>query len=297
MAEKKKSGGKAGQKRKRYNVGVIVAERYLREERSFYWQVYQELSIYASEIKVFLLLEVIEAEQEAALEVPNLLQQDKVDGLIIFGPFSSLYLRKLMEQILVPVVSLDSRYEDVWGDAVMADNVSGSYLMTKYLLELGHREIGFVGTLQVTPSIDNRFLGFVKALRYYGLQPEDAWIVEDRDRNLGMVGVEGTFLLPEGRMPTAFFCNCDFSAKLLIEKLQKCNYSVPEDISVVGFDDYLVEQGEVPGITTYGVDVLEMSKTALKLLLERVEEPEQAEKIVLIRGRLIERESAARAKV
>ena len=284
---------KKQQQKSRHMIGVIVSERYLRESQSFYWRMYQELSLLSSRYKMLTMLEVVEVAVEEAPGLPNIVLQKKADGLIVLGPFKPEFLHLLNDRADVPLLGLDTLYDELNGDSVVGNNIIGGSSMTNYLLDRGHDRIGFVGTLFSTPSIDNRYLGYLRALMFRGLRPHDAWIVNDRDRETGMVGVDGTFELPEGDMPTAFFCNCDVSAEILIGKLREQGYAVPGDVSVVGYDNYLPEPKETIGITTYEMKVQEMSEQALYLMKKRFKHPELVPQITIARGELLERESVS----
>ncbi|SFK60736.1 transcriptional regulator, LacI family [Lachnospiraceae bacterium KH1T2] len=295
IAEAARSGyqklRKRHEKKEKNTVGVIVSERYLRDKQSFYWQMYQNIMLNAGNMRLFTLLEVISTDVEASLEMPKLITQNKADSIIILGPISTKYSTELINHTNVPFLSLDSKYENFPGDAVIADNIAGGYCMTKYLLDHGHKKIGYVGSLNVTPSIDNRYLGYIKALIGSGIKPEWKWKIDDRNIETGIIGAEGTFELPLDDMPTAFFCNCDVAAVELIERLEKNGFSVPEDIAVVGFDNFVSDRESKIGITTYEVDLMAMSEQALKILKNRFEHPTAPDHVVMMRGHMIERES------
>ncbi len=278
-------------KKDKHTVGVIVSERYLRDKQSFYWQMYQNIMLNAGNMKIFTLLEVISTGAERSLELPKIITQNKADCIIILGPVSTKYSEELINHTDIPLLSLDSQYEDFPGDAVVADNIAGGYCMTKYLLEHGHRKIGYVGSLNVTPSIDNRYLGYVKALIGYEIKPEWKWRIDDRNADTGIIGADGTFDLPLDDMPTAFFCNCDVAAEELIKRLEKNGFSVPEDISVVGFDNFVANSDDKVAITTYEVDLMAMSEQALKILVSRLDDISTPGQVIMMRGRMIEKNS------
>jgi LacI family transcriptional regulator/LacI family purine nucleotide synthesis repressor len=145
----------------------------------------------------------------------------------------------------------------------------------------------------VTDSIDDRYFGAQKAMFMRGLSIPDRWVVDDRDRKDFLVTEDG-FPLPEGELPTAFFCNCDLSARVLVVQLQKMGYAVPGDISVVGFDHYLSgAQSPVP-LTTYDTRIDAMAKKAVHVIRHHIMSPQYTNGITLIRGRFTQGKSAAR---
>ena len=95
-------------------------------------------------------------------------------------------------------------------------------------------------------------------------------------------------------MPTAFFCNNDMTALAIIQKLQENGYRVPEDISVVGFDNFQTETLKQIGLTTYAINMREMTRRVVHIVLRKLENPDYSTGVYMIAGRFIERESVMR---
>jgi len=277
---------------KSYTIGVIVAERYLQENQSFYWLLYQEISQKAIAGNCFTMLEVISHKAEKKGELPKIITEKRVEGMIVMGAFKADYAGMLVKQADVALVSLDTTNTGDGCDAVVSNNLMGGYRMTNYLFELGHQMIGFVGTRLTTTSIDDRYLGYLKSMMEHGIEWKEDWVIDDRDREYGKVDYNDKFQLPRADMPTAFFCNCDLSASLLIRKLTEAGYRVPEDISVVGFDNYVTDQLGTIGITTYEIDTKEMARKAVHIMLRKLEERDYTTGMFMLPGQFIERESA-----
>lgn len=276
---------------KSYTIGVVAAERYLIEGQTFYWQLYQEISKGSIKKKCFAILEEISYEAEERRELPKIISEGKVDGMIIMGAFQPEYADFLIHNVQVPLLNLDTTNGSESCDCVVSDNMLGGYRMTNYLFELGHKDIGFVGTRLTTNSIDDRYFGYLKSLMEHGIPWREDWIIKDRDRKYGRVDYYTGFVLPE-EMPTAFFCNCDYSAQLLIRKLNKEGYLVPGDISVVGFDNYLVDHFEDVGITTYEINTREMAKRAVHIMTHKLDNCGYSTGMFVLPGSFVERESA-----
>jgi LacI family transcriptional regulator len=165
------------------------------------------------------------------------------------------------------------------------------YEMTNYLIKKGHQEIAFVGNIYATSSIQDRFLGYYKSLLEHGIKLRDHYIMNDRDEQGRLIDI----VLPEN-MPTAFVCNCDQVAYELINKLQKLGYQVPEDCSVVGFDNDIYAMLAEPKLTTVKVDMAEMAKTAVECIIEKVKNKSKRYGRVAIRGKIIYRDSVRSIK-
>lgn len=254
--------------RRSYQIGVLVEESYLDKYDSFYWQMYQQVSGCALSFECFTLMEVVSCRREEPPELPKLLREQKVHGVIVIGRMPGAFLRLLREAGSVPMVYMDFTDERQDTDAVVSDSYYGAYYLTNYLLEQGHRRIAYVGTLLATSSITDRYFGYVKSLLEHGIRPREDWLLNDRDAASGYIREE-LLQLPE-EMPTAFFCNCDLTAGKLIQKLKTAGYRVPEDVSVVGFDNYIYPGICDVEITTYEVNLEAMAGQAVEILLRRM---------------------------
>lgn len=269
-------------------IGVIAEERYLEKFASFYWAMYQKIVVEASRRGCFVLLEVLAEETRNTQELPKLVKQDQIDALIVLGHMTTEYLHKLYRSLKQPMLLMDFDDMEIPCDAVISNGFYGMYYMTNYLIRAGHTQLGFVGSYLATDSIMDRYQGFSKSLLEHGLVQRPEWILEDRSLSTGKAAVR----LPE-ELPTAFVCNCDYIANLVAEELKKSGLRVPEDISLVGYDDFLMKGEMKERITTYSVDMEAMAHEAVKLLMKR-KKGELDEKIVrIVEGRMIERSSAA----
>lgn len=283
------------EQRKSYTIGVITLERYFSKFASFYWKMYQELTTKAVTMNCLTMLEVVGTDFEKALVAPKMLDENRVDGIIVLGKPEQEYLNKLYSRRKVPMVLMD--FYDYKGgcDSVVSSNYYGGYLLTQYLLDRGHRDIAYVGTLLYTESITDRYYGYCKALMESNIQVREDWIITDRDEITGIIGLEHEFQLPKD-MPTGFVCNNDVTAYALIETLRRNGYRVPEDVSVVGYDNYLYPEYGDSHITTYEVNMAKMSKTSLKCLIKKIESNVTEVNNHIVSGRMIIRDTVAERK-
>ncbi len=244
------------------DIGIVIPEKYFASE-SFYAEIYKELAHQLAQKSHFGLLELLSKESEEKLELPNLMKNRHVDGMILLGEPSRDYYRMLAKQDF-PVVYLDFYDELCTADAVVGDNTYGCYRLTNHMIRNGHRDIGFIGNYQATSSIMDRYLGFCRAMLENDLTIRPEWIVSDRDQN----GHFMELVLPE-KLPTAFVCNCDLVAQRLINQLRQAGYCVPEDISVTGFDDYITGARNDNEISTFHVNTESMVELAIKIITDR----------------------------
>lgn len=287
----RKSAVSAEGKAESARIGILVADRYMREERSFYWSMIQEITRKAMEKGCFCVLEAVGAGDEKEGISPGLIIGGRADGLIVLGAFSSVYEKNLAEHAGIPLVFVDTRPSVEGFDAVMSDNYTGGRTMTDYLFSQGCRNIAYVGTLLMTPSIDERFFGYARSLMGHGLKPKENWIIPDRDPADGVIDPERFIQLPD-EMPDAFFCNCDRTANILKEKLENAGYRVPEDIKVAGYDNFLPDTDEEEaGITTYALDCPGMAARAVHMIRHKIRSP-YSYGLVSVSGAFLKRTSA-----
>lgn len=278
-----------GQKPKSYTIGVITFERYFDKFASFYWKMYQELTAQAVRQNCFTMLEVIASTDEDSMVWPKLLGENRTDGIIIIGKPKRDYLKMLYQNKKTPMLFLDFYDDEIIVDSVVSESYHGMYRMTEYLIKNGHTKIAFVGTLMYTESITDRYFGYCKALMEHGIEQHPDWIIKDRDYADGFMGMNYKLSLSQKDMPTAFVCNNDVTAYALIRQLEEKGLRVPEDISVVGYDDYLYPEFGDSRITTYSVDIGGMTKVALTRLIKRIEHFSVNAKVRVVNGKLIER--------
>lgn len=275
----KKGEAENGEFRK---IGVLIAENYLAQYSTYYWKMYQELSLIATEKRCYTTIEVLKKDVEKrTLELPQIVKNGSVEGLIIIGEIDKRYIKNLRDRVLMPVIFLDFYNNEIAKDAVIADNFYGMYQMTELLFEQGMERIGFIGSIYATSSIMDRYCGFRKAMLEHRIHVPQEWLIEDRD-DVGQVGFELPRCLPE-----AFVCNCDLVAGMLVSKLHERGLRVPEDISVAGFDNYLYPGYADMKITTYEVNTKAMTKVAVDKVLKQLRNPNLGRTLEVVSGHIM----------
>lgn len=275
------------------NIGVIVAKKFIKDDaNAFYLKIYQGIVQTLSRFRYYGILEIIDAHNERGMVCPKLLEDKKVDGLIILGQFQSDYIR-MIEECGVPIVLLDYYDKRLNLDSVISDSVYGSYRATNYLLSKGHTKIGFVGSIFSTNSIMDRYLGYYKALLEAKCEIKPEWLIEDRNED----GEYIPLVLPEhNNMPTAFICNCDNISYILIKKLNQLGYRVPNDISVIGYDNTILSIIPDLKLTTVDVNIEAMTESAIDLIIKKIKEEKHCCGMRIVESKLIIRESVSEIK-
>lgn len=268
------------------SISVVMPAEFVKGGASCYWELYQKAAVEISKNEGFTILELVRHEEEEQGRIPRGILEKDYDAVLLIGGFGSEYMKLLLSKIKAPIVLLECISPDVRADAVLSDNYNGMYRMTKYLMDAGHREIGFIGSRAYDTAVDDRYFGYRKALALEEIGIREEWILEDRDAHTG----ERKIRLPH-TLPTAFVCASDFSALMLAEELAARGMRIPEDISVVGYDDPLDGDPFLSTLTTYHVDTDRMSKEAVRMLMGKILHESEEPEVRHIDGHIIERSS------
>lgn len=272
-------------KDKGMDVGILVPERFFSND-TFYAMFYKQLLQVIAECGHFGLLELITEAMQQSLTLPNLLRNRGVDALILLGQPAEGYVKLIAGQSL-PTVALDFHCPAIPMDAVVGDSVRGAAEMTRLLIENGHRDIGFLGNVKATSSIMERYLGFASEMLRNDLPIRPECVLPDRtDDNVVTLPA-----LPK-KLPTAFVCNCDVVARPFIEHLRAAGLRVPEDVSIVSYDDFNNAPGSLP-LTTYRVDTEAMCRIAVQRVTDRFRGDEQRPCRIVVGGESVCRDSVS----
>lgn len=273
---------------KSYNIGVLIAERYtINDGDAFYLKIYQNIVKVLSKGNYYGIMELVNGEAENNNIIPNVILDNKVDGIIVLGQMKSKYLETIYKS-KVPLVFLDFYEEMMDVDSIISDSFYGAFTITNHLIAKGHKDIGFIGNIYATNSILDRYLGYQKALIISKIPFKEQWIISDRCEDGKYIDIK----LPK-EMPTAFVSNCDSVAYIFINKLKKAGYKVPEDISVVGYDNDIFATLSTPKLTTIEVDTQTMAETAIGSIMRKIQGEQRSLGRKVIGGNLIVRDSVS----
>ncbi len=272
-----------------YNLGVLIADHYLGKYESFYSHMYQQFSAEAGSMGCYCMLELVNREGERSAVTPVMITERRVDGIVVIGKLADKYM-DMIAASGIPIVGMDFYTPDDGLDAIISDSYFGGYRMTKYLIDRGHRDIAYVGTIGATTSITDRYMGYLKAMQEHGLEVRADRVIEDRSK-IDMVLDEENYLKLPDEMPTAFVCNSDQTAGAIINKLEAEGYRVPENFSVVGYDNFLPPGICDVRITSYEVDMKEMSGRAMEMICHKIAGESYRRGANIVGGRIVEKAS------
>jgi LacI family transcriptional regulator len=220
----------------------------------------------------------------------TMLSRGLADGLLLILPRRPGSYLPSLRQRQVPYVLIDHHGGDRQGPSVGATNWQGAYDATQYLIGLGHCRIGFItGTLDLACATD-RLGGYRAAHRDAGLPPAPELVCEgDFLQPAGYRGAHRLLDLPE--RPTAIFASNDVMAFGAMEAARERGLRIPQDISIVGFDDIPQTEHVHPPLTTVRQPLEEMGRAATRMLIQRIDQPERTPERIELPTKLIVRAS------
>ncbi|WP_432734556.1 LacI family DNA-binding transcriptional regulator [Maridesulfovibrio sp. FT414] len=222
------------------------------------------------------------------------LRESQVDGLIITTTNPKGEIIRTLVNEGVPFVLLFSTVKGGPISAVGVDNYRGGYVATEHLVSLGHRRIGMIaGSFAVTDRGYHRWHGYRRCLKDNGI-PYDGDLLVQTEYSLagGRDSIRKLLELPSP--PTAVFCSNDYIALGAIKGAREAGLSLPEDLSIVGFDDMPTASYMVPALTTVRQPAYDMGRRACELLLQIMESPSRPVQHMM-ETKLVVRESTTAA--
>ncbi|RBW67549.1 LacI family DNA-binding transcriptional regulator [Bacillus taeanensis] len=230
-------------------------------------------------------------------EYRSWVKKRNLDGLLFLGLFPPKLYNE-MKKIDIPIVLIDTyeEYTNVYKNVNINDELGG-YLATKHLVDLGHRNIAFVATnIKVSLVDERRFQGYKRALNEAKIPFNNNLFFETLLNFEGAITFESGYKIGEQILEsreniTAIVTISDIYAIGIINALQKHGKRVPEDYSVVGFDDISMCNYILPSLTTVKQDIFNKGEEAAKMLIDAIEIPSSKPKSIELPVKLIVRDS------
>ncbi len=275
------------------NSGIVLEQYY---QQPFFRELIhyiEERSRAAGYSLVFTSVNMSSFEQD----IRTLAEEKRCDGIILLGTnLDNIQIADISAKVPSPLVVLDTCFETLPVHFVQINNIMGAYQAGSHLCNLGHKDIGYLASNIRMRNFDDRREGFETALREYGqVIPEENVISVAPTILSSQEGLKNhlTAYLEAGRpMPTAFFCECDYIAISAIKTLSELGYHVPEDVSVVGFDNISEAVIVSPELTTVHVEKERMAHLAVDLLIQSIESGSTVKNKITVDTQFIERLSS-----
>ncbi|EHO49309.1 substrate-binding domain-containing protein [Haemophilus sp. oral taxon 851] len=213
----------------------------------------------------------------------------QVDGVLLMCG-DSRFQADMELTVPLPLVVMDWWFTELNADKILENSERGGYLATKSMVDAGHQKIGIItGNLRKSVA-KNRLQGYKKALSEANIVLNPDWIVESHfDFEGGIVGAQKLLALSD--RPTAIFCCSDTIAIGAYQAIQNQGLRIPQDISIMGYDDIELARYLFPSLSTISQPKAELGKLAVETLLQRIQEPNENYRTLVLEPTCILRES------
>ncbi|GGF93193.1 MULTISPECIES: LacI family DNA-binding transcriptional regulator [Paenibacillus] len=271
---------------------ALIASDFAFAQKGFFGEIYLSVEQETRQRGKQLLIQSISQESEEALILPPILENQGVEGILILSHLSTPYMNKVISKGL-PTVLIDHHYPAVKADCILTNNRFAAYEAIHYLTELGHRNIGFVGDINFSPSYYERYEGFRLAMREAGLEMRKEWLLLDATEQTEYMM---NAIKSIADQPTAWFCVNDGLGFILNSTLQQQGFQIPQQVSICSFDNGQLSQLSTPLTTTMGIDLKTFGRKAVEQLFWRMDHKHEPFVEILLPTMLIARESTTRPR-
>jgi LacI family transcriptional regulator len=233
-----------------------------------------------------------QAKQAAYIKI---LMEKRIDGLIVISSGTDKELIDLLSRRKVPKVIIDRKIDGIEADLVETDNYAGGYRATQYLIELGHSQIACIAGPGHLSSACERVKGYLKCLADHQITHSPDFLC--RGNFLSQSGFEAMkALLSNPKKPTAVFVSNDLMALGALCALHEENIKVPDEISIIGFDDIKLATFSSPPLTTIAHQKAETGRIVASLITRRIKDKTLEHEHIHLKPELVIRKSTASCK-
>lgn len=243
-----------------------------------------------------LIISYINDHEQNQMEILRILKDNPPDGILLLATEMQREDLLPFKRLSLPLVVLDSNFSSEKIDTIIINNLEAAYEATQYLIANGHQEIGYLHSSVWINNFDERKAGFLKALSENDIKLNKKYIFSLESTLDGAYRDMQSALQPPPSLPTAFFADNDIIAIGALRALKDNGYRIPEDISLIGFDNMPFCEITDPSLSTVNVYKRRMGIIALKRLLERIEDDMVESIKIEINTELVERKSVLKVR-
>src|SRR5699024_1511765 len=224
-------------------------------------------------------------------EYIDILKKKYVDGIIIATGLKNSEAQKELFNQQMPIVLLSREIPSLAMNTVLVNDFLGAYEATSYLIKLGHRKIAMITEDIYFSNIQSRLDGYKRALYDAGITYEEKWISTGNE-SFNDAANAASYLLENEKSLTAIFASTEPLAIGAMQGVRRHNLQIPEDISIVGFDNSILAQMSYPPLTTVAQPIDEMAQKVIELLVNSLEKENDVTQRVVLAPKLTVRSSA-----
>ncbi len=263
------------------NIGFILTDDHFLRTEPFYTRIFLGTEFEARDGDYYVLLTTVKSDFNEKSQMPKFIRDKNIDGIIIAGKVPQNLIDRICA-LNIPLVFVDYATPTDCCPLVLIDNVQGGIIATNHLIDLGHKNIGFIGGDIEHPSIYERFNGYKQALEKANIQVNNKFIKLDAKYPDRQNGYESARMLFENNknITSVFACN-DAMAIGVMHYLKDNNYRIPEDVSIIGFDDVEADLLLEPPLTTIRVPKIDLGAEALRVMINCIKNKTTSNKILV----------------
>lgn len=272
------------------NIGFILTEDHFLRSEPFYTNIFLGAEFEAHKYEYYILLTTISSTYNPGQKLPRFILEKNVDAVIFAGSVPEEIVSEV-KKFNIPVAFIDYYTSDNFS-SVLIDNLNGGKMAARHLINKNHKNIGFIGGDLRHPSIKERFEGFRSAIETAGFKFTGNTCCIDEENTTRQSGYNAAKkLLKQNKNITGIFACNDAMAIGAMQFFKTNNIKIPEDISIIGFDD--VEAGLMtdPPLTTIRVPKVELGIEAIKLIYDMLQSNSKSTRKILVPVELIERKT------
>ena len=270
-------------------IGIVVPQTEgsrLMFQNNFYSEILGSIEFHARQNGYHIIISATDANESYL----RLARERNLDGIIVIGMYPDEFYRQMKES-RIPIVLVDSYCNDHYYHNIRIDDAYGSYLATRYVLSKGHRDIAFFsGQLKENGVMKKRLTGYRDALAEFGIGFDQRYVFEGKIDYAS--GIDAAERLLASKVPaTAVVAAADILAIGAMKGFYERGVRVPDDISVMGFDDLEISQYLTPGLSTIHQEISQKGEKAVELLINNIKEPNLTKQEQILPVKLVERGS------
>lgn len=258
---------------------AIIASSFALSQTSFFGIIIEELKDLINDDGLQLdIIEISRNDTKSQNELIDNLSTDKYkyNGVFILSHITDEFIDRVIK-LNYPTVLIDHHSPSLKTDSVVTQNEFGTYELVDFLINNKHTKIGFIGNIKFSPSYRERYVGFQQALLDYDIKQNEKYILSDVEEEQKALFNRLSQL---ENLPDSWFCVNSGLAFIVNTYYHSKGYSVPEDVSIVCFDDTEFSRQSSPPITCVGTDLKLMAKASYETMQSRINSPNDSYKEV-----------------
>lgn len=272
---------------------ILLASSFALSQTGFFGIIIEELKdiVQLNNHSIEIIEVPIDNQETQALILSRLKSYDSnLKGIFILSHITNDFIENILN-LSIPSILIDHHSPKLKADAVVTQNEFGTYDLVEHLVKNDIKEIGFIGNVNLSPSYKERYIGYCQALEDNGIKYNSSIVISDMQEEQKALFERISNL---EKMPESWFCVNSGLAFILNTYLHSKGYSVPEDVSIVCFDDTEFSRQSSPPITCVGTNLKLVSKLSYNSLQYRLTSPNESYTEVRVIPEFFDRSSVKR---